>query len=269
MSVRGEGEGKTALITGASSGIGLELARVFASHAFDLVLVARTETALHTLADEITEECGVRAHVVPMDLLAPDAPRRLFDEVASRGIPIEVLVNNAGIMEFGALRAMSVEQLLAMVNLNVGVTTVMTRLFLEPMVEGGGGRIMNVGSVGAFQPMPSMAVYAATKAFILSLSEALSEELKGTGVTVTAFCPGFTSTHMLDNIEGVQSVMERLPPGAVMEPDEVAREGYRACMDAVPVKVAGVSNQLTVRLLGWQPRWLVRSLGGLIGRRVL
>jgi len=269
MSVRGEGEGKTALITGASAGIGLELARVFASHAFNLVLVARTEASLQALADEITRERGVRADVVPMDLLSPDAPRRLFDEVASRGIPIEILVNNAGIMEFGAMRTMSLDQLLAMVNLNAGVTTAMTSLFLEPMVEGGGGRIMNVGSVGAFQPMPSMAVYAATKAFILSLSEALSEELKGTGVTITAFCPGFTSTHMLDKIEGVESFMERLPSSSVMAPDEVAREGYRACMDAVPVKVPGVSNQLTMRLLGLQPRWLVRSLGGFIGRRVL
>jgi hypothetical protein len=269
MRVRGEGEGKTALVTGASSGIGWHLAREFASHGFDLVLVARSAEKLEGLAKDVADRYGVRALARPTDLLAPGAPSELFDDLARRGIPIEVLVNDAGVMHFGKFHEMPLEGLLSLVSLNAGALTAMTRLFVEPMIRGGGGRVLNIASLAAFQPMPSMAVYAATKAFIVSLSEALAAELGGTGVTVTALCPGYTATQMLDDIPGVTEFASRLPRTLVMDPEQVARRGYRACLDGEAVVVPGVSNQVMMRLVGMQPRWLLRALGEALFRRIL
>lgn len=269
MSAHGEGKGKTALITGASAGIGWHLAHEFARHGFGLVLVARTQSKLDELAALVSEQFGVSAVVQPADLTAPGAPRALFDELERRQIPIDVLVNDAGMVHFGRFQEAPLEELLGIVELNNRALLAMTRLFVAPMIRGGGGRVLNVASVAAFQPMPSMAVYAATKAFTLSLGEALCEELRDTGVCVTTLCPGFTSTDMLDDIEGARSLAARMPEGAVLEPARVAREGYRACIDGVAVHIPGISNQLAVRLIGLQPRWLVRALGGILGRRVL
>ena len=267
MAVRGEGAGKTALVTGASAGIGRELARVFASHAFDLVLVARSATRLEELASELRERCGVRVTPLPIDLVAPGAPQALFEELRERGIAVEILVNNAGTLEFGPMVELPVERLLEMVNLNVAALTVLMRLFIEPMIEGGGGRVLNVGSIVGFQPGPSMAVYAATKSYILSLSEALSEELRDSGISVTALCPGFTTTQMADKITWIESWLARAPAAVMMDPVDVAREGYDACMAGVPIRVPGVSNQIVMRILSVQPRWLLRVLGGILARR--
>lgn len=267
--VRAEGERKTALITGASAGIGWHLAEEFARHGFDLVLVARTASKLEELASRLSERHGIECHARPLDLLEPGAPLALFEALSARRLPIEVLVNDAGVLRHGAFAETPLPELLDIVQLNASVLTALTRLFVEPMIRGGGGRILNVASVAAFQPAPSLCVYAATKAFILSLSEALSEELRGTGVTVTALCPGFTATSMLDEIEGARDLSERMPTGLVLEPSRVAMEGYRACMDGVSVHVPGVPNQIALRLLGSQPRWLVRALSGAIGRRFL
>jgi short-subunit dehydrogenase len=264
---RGEGAGKTALVTGASAGIGRELALEFAAHGFDLVLVARTAEKLEQVAEEARRLHGVEARVEPRDLLDSDTPRRLFDDLAAQRIPIEVLVNDAGLLEHGWFQEMEVDQIVAMLELNVRALTVMTRLFLTPMVAGGGGRILNVASIGGFFPSPSMAVYAATKAYILSFSEAIAEELKDTGVTVTALCPGFTTTHMVDAIEGVNTLMDLAPSGIIMDPVTVARDGYKACMEGEPVRVPGLHNQIAVRVLGWQPRGVLRSLLGAFGRR--
>lgn len=269
MSARGEGEGKTALITGASAGVGWHLAREFAEHGFALVLVARRAARLEALASQISKEFGVDTHVLPADLTEPGAPQALFDELVRRGIPVDVLVNDAGAMQFGRFKDASLEQVLGLVDLNTRALLSMTRLFAEPMIRGGGGRILNVASTAAFQPIPSMAVYAATKAFTLSLGEALSEELREEGVRVTTLCPGFTDTDMIDDVKGARDLAARMPSGAVLPPDRVAHEGYKACMEGVPVHVPGVSNQLAVRLIGLQPRWLVRALGGFIGRRVV
>jgi short-subunit dehydrogenase len=123
--------------------------------------------------------------------------------------------------------------------------------------------------MASFQPVPAMAVYAATKAFTLSLGEALGEELRDTGVLFTTLCPGFTDTQMVDAVEGARDLAARIPAGIVLDPERVAREAYRACMDGVAVHIPGITNQLAVQLMGWQPRWLVRALGGFIGRRVM
>jgi short-subunit dehydrogenase len=263
---RGEGVGKTALITGASAGIGRSLAFEFASHGFDLVLVARSADKLEGVAEEARSRHGVRALVEPLDLLDPDAPKRLFDDLSARRIPIEVLVNDAGVLKHGWFRDMPVDRISDMVLLNVRALTILTRLFLEPMVEGGGGRILNVASIGGFFPSPTMAVYGATKAYIISLSEALSEELRETGVTVTALCPGFTTTEMINEIAGGASLKDQVPSGIIMDPDSVAKDAYRACMEGVPVRVPGVPNRLAVRVLGWQPRGVVSSLIGALER---
>ncbi|MBW2397353.1 MAG: SDR family oxidoreductase [Deltaproteobacteria bacterium] len=264
---RREGTGKTALVTGASAGIGRGLALEFASHGFDLVLVARSAGKLEHAAQEARERFGVEALVLPLDLQGRDAPQSLFDDLSARQIPIEVLVNNAGILSQGAFREMAVEPILDMLHLNTRALTILTRLFLEPMIQGGGGRVLNVASVGGFFPSPSMAVYAATKAYVISLSEALAEELQDTGVTVTALCAGFTTTEMLDEINGARSLAAQMPQGLIMDPDAVAREGYQACMEGEPVRVPGVPNQIAVRVLGWQPRGMVRALLGALGRR--
>ncbi len=265
---RREGAGKTALVTGASMGIGRSLALEFAAHGFDLVLVARSADKLAGVAEEARQKFGVEATVLPLDLLDRDAPQSLFDDLAERRIPIEVLVNNAGFLSHNAFRDTELAPILDMLHLNVRALTLLTRLFLEPMVEGGGGRIMNVASIGGFFPSPSMAVYGATKAYVISLSEALAEELQDTGVTVTALCAGYTTTGMLDEIEGARSLAEQMPHGLIMDPEEVARDGYQACIEGVPVRVPGVPNQIAVRVLGWQPRGMVRALLGAVGRRV-
>lgn len=253
-------------MTGASEGIGRELARVFASRGFDVVVVARRAALLESLADELVERHRVRAFSVALDLAKPDAPQRLFERTQQLGLHVDTLVNNAGLMEFGAFAATPLERLSAMPALNVSALVSLTRLFLAPMLEAHDGRILNLGSTGSFAPMPSLAVYAATKAFILSLSEALSEELQGTGVTVTCCCPGFTETRMASQIDGVERLKGVAP---LMDPAEVARDAYQACMRAEVVRVPGVANQLLIRALALPPRSIVRRLGGALGRRAM
>lgn len=259
----------TALVTGASGGIGSELSKVFAAKGFDLVLVARRAANLESLAADLESRYGVTATPIAIDLGQAGAPERLFNEVTGHHIGVDVLVNNAALMEFGAFREAKLDRLRSMTRVNVGATMALSHLFLGPMLERGSGRILNVGSIGAFIPMPSMAVYAGTKAFLLSLTEALSEELAGTGVTVTAFCAGFTRTPMLDGIAGIEEWMAKLPEGAVMEPKLAAEEAYAACMERAVIRVPGTVNNLTMTFLGLQPRWLVRKLGGFIGRKVM
>jgi hypothetical protein len=257
---------QTALVTGASDGIGRELARVFASRGHDVVLVARRGALLDALADELSARQRVRAVSVACDLTKPDAPQRLFERTQELGLHVDTLVNNAGLMEFGAFASTPLDRLSAMPALNAGALVALTRLFLPPMLAARRGRILNMGSTGSFAPMPSLAVYAATKAFILSLSEALSEELQDTGVTVTCCCPGFTETQMANQIGGVEKLKGVAP---LMDPAEVARDAYQACMRGEVVRVPGVANQLLIRALGLPPRGVVRWLGGAIGRRAM
>lgn len=257
---------ETALITGASEGIGRQLARVFAEHRFNLVLVARNAERLEQLAAELTEQRGITATALPLDLAKPDAPRQLFDQVRTLGLRVDVLVNNAAVLESGAFAESPPDRIASLTALNVGALTALTRLFVEPMIAAGHGRILNLGSVAAFAPMPSLAAYAASKAYILSFSEALSEELRGSGVHVTCCCPGFTETHMADQIAGVEKLKGLAP---LLDPAEVARDAYQACMHGEVVHVPGIANQLFVRALALQPRGLVRWIGGALGRRAM
>ena len=246
------------LITGASAGIGAALAHAFARRKHAIVLVARRKQVLAELAQTLRDDYGVEVLTMPFDLAKKRAPARLLAKLEAQQVTVDVLVNNAGAAGAGEFAQMDAAEVDAMVALNVRALTSLTRLFLPGMVERGAGRILNVASVLAFQPTPSMAVYAATKAFVLSFSEALSEELRGKGVTVTALCPGLTRTDMARDT--------RLPPFLAAEPAAVAEEGYHACMNGEVIRVPGAVNQMALAWSELQPRWLVRSMAGYLGR---
>src|SRR5690242_7779157 len=187
-------ETKTALITGASAGIGKELTKLFAQDQCNVVLVARNASRLTTLAAELQQQLGVSARSFPLDLAGRDAPQFLFDQLARENVSINVLVNNAGYGKLGAFADVPYAESAGQIDLNITALTHLTRLFLAPMLERKSGRILNVASTAGFQPGPLMAVYYATKAYVISFSEALANELQGTGVTATCLCPGATDT---------------------------------------------------------------------------
>ena len=260
------------LITGASSGIGLEFARAYAAAGRDVVLCARRRDRLEAVAAEV-RLLGRRAEVQELDLCRRSAPRKLAARLAGLGIVVDTLVNNAGAMHHGPFVAQDPTQLDELLAVNVRALAGLTRAFLPGMLELKHGRILNVASVTAFQPVPSMAIYAASKAFVLSFTEALSEELRGSGVTATALCPGLTRTEMVSDLpEAVQSYLRLAPfmQGLVMqEADAVAREGMEACERGEVIRVPGVLNQMATLWSHYQPRWLVRALGGVAGRMSL
>jgi short-subunit dehydrogenase len=253
----------TVLVTGASGGIGCELARVFAARGHDLILVARNRQKLKSLAAELSQDYGVRAEAFPRDLGRSDAAQALFAALERRRVAVDVLVNNAAVLGEGPFADAALTEHLSLLQLNLLVPTALTHLFLGPMLDRGAGRILNVASIAAFQALPRLAVYAAAKAYVLHFTEALSEELVGTGVTVTALCPGFTDTQMMTGT----AVSSWVPAFAVSTPEAVARDGYEACMRGVPVHVSGATNQWVTQLTRYQPRWWVRALAGMVARR--
>ena len=184
---------KTALITGASGGIGYELAKLFAHDHYNLVLVARSASKLSQLADGLQRQFGISAKPLVADLAAPGAARRLFDQLGREGTAVDLLVNNAAYGIYGEFAGMPLEEIAGQIELNIAALTLLTRLFLPQMVERKYGRVLNIASTAGFQPGPLMAVYA-SKAYVISFSEAIANELKGSGVTVTCLCPGPTDT---------------------------------------------------------------------------
>jgi short-subunit dehydrogenase len=185
----------TALITGASAGIGYELAKLFAHDRYNLVLVARNRDTLEQFATELQTQFGISARAVALDLTAQSAPQLLFDQLQRDGVLVDILVNNAGYGVYGEFAQMPEQEILGQIQLNITALTLLTKLFLAPMFERRSGKIMNLASTAAFQPGPLMAVYYASKAYVLSFSEALANELRGSGVTITCFCPGPTDTN--------------------------------------------------------------------------
>jgi uncharacterized protein len=260
---------ETALITGASSGIGEALAACFAKDGFDLVLVARSTGKLEALAAELASTHGIHARVQPADLAQPGAAEELAAALRRKKLPIDILVNNAGVLEHGAFVAMPPQRHQELISLNVAGLTAMLAHFVPPMVERGRGRILNVASIAAFQPVPSLATYAATKAYVLSLTESLAEELKGTGVTITALCPGITATGMISTVQATNATMAQMPGFLVGDAATVAAEGYAACMKGEVIRVPGVVNQALVLASRASPKWLLRSVYGSVGRRTI
>ncbi|OWK40252.1 SDR family NAD(P)-dependent oxidoreductase [Fimbriiglobus ruber] len=244
-----------ALVTGASAGIGKELARVFARNGHDLILTARREAELRALADELARSHGAAVHIFPADLSDPAAPRALYDKVAAAGLNVDVLVNNAGFGVYGPFADADPVRVAAMVQVNVAALTDLTRLFLPGMVARGTGRILNVASTAAFQPGPLMAVYYATKAYVLSLSEATAYELRRTGVTVTCLCPGPTRTEFA-TVAAMEDTKLFDAPYA-MEVGPVAEAAYRATMRGTRVVVPGVQNWVGASLARFIPHWLL------------
>jgi hypothetical protein len=244
----------TALITGASGGIGLELARKLAAGGFDTVLVARSVEKLDELAREIGDRYGRTATVVAADLSEAGAAQDVYRSVEEARLGVEVLVNNAGFATFGTFHESELQGQLAMIQVNVAALTHLTHLFLPQMVARGSGRVLNVASTAAFQPGPLMAGYYASKAFVLHFSEALAVELEGTGVTVTVLCPGPTESGFQSRANMEDS---KLVQSGLMSSSGVAEFGYRALMKGKRVAIPGIFNKLgtlTPRLL---PRTLV------------
>ncbi|WP_323772932.1 SDR family oxidoreductase [Alcanivorax sp.] len=253
--------GKTALITGASSGIGAEMARQLAAAGCNLILVARRTERLNALAEELST---VSVQVVTSDLSDPLAPQMLFDEVIRRGLLVDILINNAGFGFQKPLLAMSLEDQLGMVDVNDRALLALTRLFAAPMSERGRGWILNVSSVSAWFPIPGMATYAASKAAVLHLSRALHEELKPFGVVVTALCPGGTRT------EFSSLAREKMDPDlekAMMPADRVAAAGLQGLMAKKAVVVPGALYKLMVAVTRFLPEaWATRLAGSVMGR---
>jgi short-subunit dehydrogenase len=246
------------LVTGASSGIGWELAKLFAADGSRVVLVARRMERLEALATEIREKGG-EAIPLTYDLLDPAAPQQLFDDLAAKKIDVDVLVNNAGFGGAGKIATLPLDRQLGMIQLNVAALTHLTRLFAPKMIERRRGGILNVGSIAGFQSGANQAVYCATKAYVLSFTEALAVEFAGTGVTVTLLAPGLTDTEFVGVAKLKDSLLVRL---GTMDAGTVARVGHRAFRRGKIVAIPGLLNKLTVFFSTTMPRAWVRKVAG-------
>ena len=254
----------TTLITGASGGIGYELAKLFARDHHNLILVARSGEALAQVAAELQAH-GVTVKTIALDLTKLPAPKFLFDQLQREGIAVDILVNNAGFGAFGEFAQMPEDEILGQIQLNIAALTELTRLFAPPMVKRRSGRIMNVASTAAFQPGPLMAVYYATKAYVLSFSEAIANELHGSGVTVTCFCPGATYTGFAKRA-GVENSRLFKQVGA-MSAEKVALDGYRAVMEGRGLAISGAHNWFVAQSTRFAPRKLVTAVSRWIAEK--
>jgi uncharacterized protein len=252
----------TALITGASNGIGLELAKVHASTGDNLVLVARNKSKLDELKATFEDQFKVKVYTIGKDLAAPNAAQDVYDETKQQNIQIDYLINNAGFGDFGMFVATDWNKELQMINLNITTLTQFTKLYLQDMVKRGNGKIMNVASTAAFQSGPTMAVYYATKAYVLSFSEAIDNEVSDKGVTVTTLCPGATESGFQAAAAMEESALvkgKKLPTSK-----EVAEYGYKAMMKGKTVAIHGMMNWLMANSVRFTPRALVVKITRMI-----
>jgi short-subunit dehydrogenase len=248
---------KTALITGASSGIGLELAHLFAHDGYRLVLLARNRATLRQIGDDLQSRYSVTVRIAPKDLAHPATPAELYQELQEAGIVLDVLVNNAGFGGAGAFVSTDWNHEAEMMQVNMVALTHLTKLFL-PQIRAREGKIMNVASIAAFQPGPFMAVYYASKAYVLSFSEALAEELSGSGVTVTCLCPGPVKTNFQRRTYGDSTAMANSP--LLVDVREVARIGYEGMTQGKRVVIPGWKNRVGVEMLRISPRAVVTKV---------
>ncbi|HVO38339.1 MAG TPA: SDR family oxidoreductase [Spirochaetia bacterium] len=255
-------EGRTAVVTGASSGLGADFSRELASRGAGLVLVARRADRLESLRGELASRHGVRVEVIPMDLVPADAPQRLHDEVSRRGLAVDILVNNAGFGLYGKFLEVPWERERSMIELDILSLTAMTRLFAPDMVSRGFGRILEVSSIGAFQPSPTYAAYSAAKSYVLSFGEALAYELRGTGVSCTVICPGVTATEFLSVAGQSATAFQR---SSMMKSADVARIGIEALLAGTSSVVPGFMNAF----LAWSTRFLSRRAAAAMANRFM
>ena len=253
----------TALVTGASAGLGAGFARALAARGDDLVLTARRADRLEALAAELRAAHGVRVEIVAADLADPAAPAALLAAIADRGVTIDTLVNNAGFGIQGAFVDAAAGDQLGMIDLNCRALVALTHAVLPPMVARGRGGILNIASTAAFQPGPWLAVYFASKAFVLSFSEGLHEEVRGAGVHVAALCPGPTRTDFAERAGMADSALFQRLAG---DPAQVVRDGLAALDANQAVRVSGVANRMMAGSARFVPRGLVRRLAGSLQR---
>jgi uncharacterized protein len=254
---------ETVLITGASGGIGYELAKLFAQDRYNLILVARRGAELASVADELHTRFHASVKSVVLDLELPDAPQTLFDQLQLQGIAVDILVNNAGYGKRGEFVEIPLAESLGQVRLNITALTALTRLFLQPMLVRGRGKIMNVASLAGFVPGPHMAVYYATKSYVISFSQALANEVKDKGVTVTCLCPGATYTGFQKRANAENTALFKLL--APMQATVVARKGYRALMSDRSLVITGFRNWVIAQSSRFTPRRLATA----VSRKVL
>lgn len=249
---------QTALVTGASGGLGLEIARELAGRGYDLVLVARSTQKLEQVAQELHEATGVQTHICTADLSTETGAAQVVDFTETEGIRISVLVNNAGFGDCARFADADLSKLTNMVDLNVRALTQLAYYYLGPMLDAHDGRILNIASVAGFYPGPGMATYFASKAYVLSLTEALAEELRGTGVTCTALCPGTTNTSFWNVAEAGELSIAR--QAVMASPAEVAAYGVKSLMRGKTVAVPGLVNKAMCTGVRFLPRPLVTRI---------
>ena len=246
------------LITGASTGIGYDLAKLAAAEGKNLVLAARSGEKLSQLAEELTGNYNTDVITVAVDLSQDEGVTKLITSIDSANVVVDTLINNAGFGDFGDFSKADLEKNMEMIRLNISALTRLTHVFMQGMLERRNGRIMNVASTAAFMPGPGMAVYYASKAYVLSFTEAVARELKNSGVTVTALCPGPTDTSFARAAGLGKSLLHHvLPPATAME---VAKSGYQAMMKGKTIEIPGIVNKMTALTPRIAPRRLVRSL---------
>ena len=255
---------KLALITGASAGIGEQLAHCFAKDGHDVLLVARREDKLNVLAGQLKLAHDIEAHVIAADLADPKAPQQVYDETVKRGLAVEFLANNAGFGSNGPFLDLDLGGEARMIEVNCTALLKLTHLFGRPMRERRSGRILNIASTAAFQAGPFMATYYATKAFVVSFSEALAEEFRGTGVTVTCHCPGATYSEFAGVAGTAGTKLFRRAQIATAE--EVARHAYRATMKGETLAVHGLLNRIFMESVRLAPRKLPRMVAARLNR---
>lgn len=240
---------KTVLITGASQGLGYEFAKIFAKNKYNLILIARNKEKLQNIKHEIEEAYKVGVTIIVKDLSAPNSSEDIYQEINKQGAIIDVLVNNAGFATHGLFIETALQEEVDEIQVNITTVTVLTKLIVTDMIKRKSGRVLNIASTAAFQPGPLMAVYYATKAYVLSFSEALSEEFKGTGVTVTALCPEPTNTGFAQHANLLNSKLFKNSANA----SSVVETGYRALMKGQRVAIPGITNKIGSNLVKFIP----------------
>lgn len=250
---------KTALITGASSGIGLELARIFAREGFNLFITARREERLHTLKKELEDANSIRVFVLAVDLSKNDAPGKIHQFVQKHDIQITALINNAGIGDYGFFKDADWNRISSMIDLNMKSLTHLTHLFIPELLKQKDGYIMNVASTAAFQPGPLMSVYYASKHYVLAFSEAIANELSDSGINVSALCPGPTESEFQEVANMKKSkLFDRFP---VATSQEVAEYGYKSLMNGKRVAIYGLMNKIAPKFISLVPRcWVTAAV---------
>jgi len=255
----------TVLITGASIGIGYEFAKLFARDRHNLILVARNADKLTQVAAELQPH-GITVKTVALDLATPLAPKFLFDQLQREGVRVDILINNAGYGAFGDFAQLPEAEILGQIDLNIRALTELTRLFLPAMIARRSGRIMNVASTAGFQPGPLLAVYYASKAYVISFSEAIANELQNSGVTVTCFCPGATNTGFAKRAGTENSRLFKQLGG--MSAEKVALDGYRAVMEGRTLVISGAHNWLVAQSTRFAPRKMVTAVSRWVAEKV-